>query len=441
MQKSFFRTSFILPTLIFLSILSIAISLRTQSAFAVDTTKVDELKNQIDSHSNKIEQLNKEIETYKNQIDAVSQQAQTLQRDVKNLDLTEKSLTTTIKVTENKIDLAGLTIKQLSKQIAEREEEIDKSTETIKSTLRRLQQAGETPLVTTLLTHDSGTTIWSQMSQLDQLRDEISVKMAELQEYKRDLERKKAAQENQKNSLVSLRSNLSDQKLLVNKTKQTKASLLTVTKNQESNYKKELQARIALRDAFQNELNEYESKLKYELDPSKLPQAGSSPLSWPLSYVKITQYFGMTAFSKTLPQRYHGRGHSGIDMRAAMGTPILAPADGIVLGSGNTDAACPQASYGVWVAIDHQNGLATIYGHLSQYKVNAGDRVVRGQIIGYSGISGYATGPHLHFAVVARDGLRILKREPTRVCPRSFIFPAAGQPAYLNPLVYLPPEK
>ena|SRR5258708_5451936 len=133
---------------------------------------------------------------------------------------------------------------------------------------------------------------------------------------------------------------------------------------------------------------------------------------------------------------YNGLGHNGIDLRATIGTPVKSAGDGVVMGTGNTDLVCRGASYGKWVMIKHNNGLSTLYGHLSLIKVGAGDTVTTGQTIAYSGQTGYATGPHLHFTVLASDAARIVQY-PSKVCKGVYTLPVADTRAYLNPLLYL----
>ena len=85
--------------------------------------------------------------------------------------------------------------------------------------------------------------------------------------------------------------------------------------------------------------------------------------------------------------------HLGLDFRVPSGTPVAAMNDGTVV------LARPLYFEGDFVVIDHGQGLLTLYLHLSEFKVNEGDRIKRGQIIGLSGGTGRATGPHLHVAV------------------------------------------
>ena len=91
------------------------------------------------------------------------------------------------------------------------------------------------------------------------------------------------------------------------------------------------------------------------------------------------------------------RFHDGVDLAAALGTPIVAAADGRVIGAGW------RGGYGEQVEIVHEGGLETRYGHMSRIAAHAGEIVRKGEVIGYVGSTGLSTGPHLHFEVT-RNG-------------------------------------
>jgi murein DD-endopeptidase MepM/ murein hydrolase activator NlpD len=90
--------------------------------------------------------------------------------------------------------------------------------------------------------------------------------------------------------------------------------------------------------------------------------------------------------------------------------------------------------------LEHSNGLNTMYAHLSVISVSKGQSVNTGDVIGYSGMTGYATGPHLHFGVYATAGVKITTlgayRGATTPCQNASM-PVAPANAYLNPLSYL----
>lgn len=94
-----------------------------------------------------------------------------------------------------------------------------------------------------------------------------------------------------------------------------------------------------------------------------------------------------------------GREHKGIDIANAEGTPIRAVADGDVIDAG------PAEGFGLWIRIRHTDGTVTTYGHNLANLVKVGDHVMAGQEIATVGNRGESTGPHLHFAVTAPDGV------------------------------------
>lgn len=85
--------------------------------------------------------------------------------------------------------------------------------------------------------------------------------------------------------------------------------------------------------------------------------------------------------------------HRGVDISARRGTPVIAPADGVVTFTGR------QRGFGREIRISHGFGVVTVYGHLSKIQVAPGDRVHRGDVIGRVGSTGRSTGPHLHYEV------------------------------------------
>jgi hypothetical protein len=92
--------------------------------------------------------------------------------------------------------------------------------------------------------------------------------------------------------------------------------------------------------------------------------------------------------------------HPGIDISAPRGTKAVAPADGVVLAVGRRGA------YGLAIIIDHGNGIITRYGHLEGFNVRAGQRVRRGDVIGFVGSTGRSNAPHLHYEVWLDDKLQ-----------------------------------
>ncbi|ADK99352.1 hypothetical protein MMB232_00038 [Brevundimonas subvibrioides] len=125
----------------------------------------------------------------------------------------------------------------------------------------------------------------------------------------------------------------------------------------------------------------------------------SSMMRTPLDRAtRISSSFGF----RVHPISGYRKMHQGIDFAAGTGTPVVAPADGVVV------EARRWGGYGNWLRVRHANGLESGYGHLSRYGsgIRAGQRVSQGQVIAYVGSTGASTGPHLHYELW-RNGQRI----------------------------------
>ena len=117
-------------------------------------------------------------------------------------------------------------------------------------------------------------------------------------------------------------------------------------------------------------------------------QLADAPSIWPVEG-RVGSSFG----EREDPINGEGAFHPGIDIEAPNGTLVRAAADGDVTGENMG------SGYGRTVVLDHGHDLLTLYGHLSAIAVVPGQHVLRGQVIGYVGQSGRATGPHLHYEV------------------------------------------
>jgi murein DD-endopeptidase MepM/ murein hydrolase activator NlpD len=117
-------------------------------------------------------------------------------------------------------------------------------------------------------------------------------------------------------------------------------------------------------------------------------ELADAPSLWPVEG-RVASSFG----EREDPINGEGAFHSGIDIDAPYGTPVRAA------GEGDVAMAAMASGYGREVVLDHGHSLLTVYGHLSAIAVFPGQHVTRGQVIGYVGQSGRATGPHLHYEV------------------------------------------
>lgn len=393
---------------------------------------VDELKQNIDGHNEKIKKLEEEIKTYEKQIETTGNEAKTLQGAIKILDINQKKISTEIKKTETNIQKTNLTIKNLSGEIGEIEEKINSNIGAISKALNNINQQDQQPLIESFLGGKSLADVLGEYESIDRFQEEVRGQIRELEIYRKELGDKKNQNEGEKKKLLSLKSELGDQNKILDSNKKEKSGLLVATKNKETEYKKILAERQAEKERFERELFDFESRLKRAIDPNSYPSSGKGVLFWPLDNVFITQPFGKTVDSKRL---YTSGTHNGVDFRASRGTPVKASLEGVVEGAGNTDEQRGCYSYGKWILIKHPNGLSTLYAHLDLVKASAGQKVSTGEIIGYSGQTGYSTGPHLHLTLYASQGVEIQKYSSSKNC-KNVTIPVAGINAYLDPMLY-----
>ena len=132
--------------------------------------------------------------------------------------------------------------------------------------------------------------------------------------------------------------------------------------------------------------------LTSNVTPADWLRANSAPNLWPVEGA-VTGSFG----ERIDPFNGEGAFHSGVDISASYGQAVVAPADGIVI------FADFMGGYGRAIALDHGHAITTRYGHLASFAVAFGQYVHRGDTIGYVGLSGRSTGPHLHYEVRIND--------------------------------------
>ena len=164
---------------------------------------------------------------------------------------------------------------------------------------------------------------------------------------------------------------------------------------------RQLDAESAAASEIQAEIAQKQKQLEEERKQNNIVISSETGYLWPLpGYYRLSSQFGY----RIHPITGVAHSHTGIDIPASGGTPILAAKSGQVVTSAY------HYSYGNYVVIDHGNGNSTLYAHMSSRAVSEGQMVTQGQVIGYVGTTGSSTGNHLHFEV--RDNY-------TRVDPES----------------------
>ncbi len=418
-------------------------------ALPANAVLINDLKNKISDKTIKIKEINTEIANYQKEIDSLGYKSNTLKDSIYRLDLTRKKLEAGIEFTQMKINSSVLSISKLSLDITTKSFEINNSNKAIGEMIRKMDDAESDTLLEVILSNDTFSSFFDSIENLRQIQSVVSKNLKKLELLKVELITVKSQKEKQKKLLVNSQSELGDKKKIIENNKSRKYYLLRNTNNKESNYKKLVEEKRTQKEKFERELLDYESQLRITIDPNSIPKPGIRIFSSPLPKMStkscynggtgncVTQFFGNTKFAKT--GAYEGKGHNGVDFRASIGTKVSTVLSGTVTETGNTDAYKGCYSYGRWVLVKHNDGLSTLYAHLNLIKVKPGQVLSTGDMIGYSGHSGYTTGPHLHLTTFITKGVKIVRLGDIKKithCKDARI-PVAPFNSYLNSLDYL----
>jgi len=397
----------------------------------------EELRNKIDQQQGEIAEIEEEIKVYEKQLTEIGREKQTLESAVRELDVSRQKVNANISLAQRKINATSATIEELVEDMEYKEARIDQNQEALAETIRHINASEVDSFLEIVLGNNDISNLWSDLDTLQQFQTVVRGEVVELIKQKAEIETIKGQKELEQGKLVTQKTELSTQRRALDINHQAKNNLLEETESRESTYQELLEEKRKAKEEFEAQLHGFEEQLKFILDPTTIPPMGKGVLSWPLSNVSVSQYFGNTEFSKS--GAYNGSGHNGIDFRASIGTPIKAALAGNVKATGNTDAFKGCYSYGKWVLVEHVNGLTTLYAHLSDIQVSPGQAVSTGQVLGYSGNTGYSTGPHLHFTVYASDAVKVVRLGDVKSrtnCANAEI-PVSAWEGYLNPLDYL----
>lgn len=342
-----------------------------------------------------------EIAAKQSELDKLSQQKQQLESDLKSIQ-NDKSqqmkykdkLDKDISVTQSQINTLNSMITSLQKQATQTQSDIDKleaqmktQLANYKSRIRIMYEEGTSSYLEVLLSSQSYSAFLSRLEIVEsiverdnKIIDELKATNTKLNQAQAVIAKNLSTQESSKKDVEAKKADLASKSAEIQ-------AIIKRLGQDESYYKQQYDIAEQEEKRVQNEINNL-------ISPSSQSSYVGGIFAWPCpGYTTITSPFGW---------RFHpvlkvNKLHDGIDIGAPTGANIVAA------NSGKVVKAEYNTAYGNMVVIDHGGGKATLYGHMSQMLVSAGDSVTRGQVIGLVGSTGYATGPHLHFSVIV-DG-------------------------------------
>ena len=370
-------------------------SIMPMPAFAASSA---EIQKELDSLKDENKAIQAEINAIQRKYDANADDIQALVDQKNAVDQEIALLNTQIININDQIAAYGQLIADAQDQLDLAEEHLTELSQKHKERIRAMEEEGKLSYWDVLFEASSFTDLLDRLNMVDEIAASDQRRLAQMREAADLVESNRDELESGKAELEDTRVQLADtQASLEIKRTESDDILRELIKKQEE-FQLLLDESEAAQDDLMKEIAAKEKELsaaKYEEHLAKLALQGQNPPSdatWytPVSGYTLTSPFGM----RKHPVLGTNRMHNGIDMACASGTPIYATRAGKV-----TTAAYQAGGAGNYVSINHGDGFASIYMHMTHYVVYAGQSVTQGQLIGYVGSTGISTGPHLHFGI------------------------------------------
>lgn len=346
--------------------------------FAVTKAQVDALKT-------KVAEAGKRKNELKNQLSGLTNDLSALQKQISLLD-------SQIEAQQDEIDAQEELLGELTQMIADKTIELEESERQqaeqyaqLRSRLRYMVEHGTTSSLSILLSSDSFSDFLNRyeiirqislrdenlFEQLKAIRDKVLTEKQELEDTKKEAEDTK----------LQMEANKAELEAQMEAKRKQMDSIQLAQKNVKDAYAAMIETEDELMAQYKKAAAEYAAQSTYV----------GGTFMWPLPAGNnvVTCKYGM----RTHPITGKRKLHTGVDLRAATGTKVYAANKGTVTTSGYSSA------WGNYIIISHGGGITTLYAHMSKRSVSKDDKVKQGDIIGYSGNTGYSTAPHLHFEI------------------------------------------
>ena len=360
------------------------------------TPEVDVLNQTLKDKKQNIDQINDKIGEYKKKIEQKEAEKASL---AGQLDLiSNRTAKTELEIEETKaeIDLVDTEVSYLTDQISALNVKLEQDRKLIASILQKMQVADQSFPLQVFFGSKSLSDLFDEAEALQVVNNDLKRTLEQAKQSKQIVEEKREIEKEKQKQLEELTTTLKKEKDHLLEEAGAKEKLIQETQKSEATFNALLQDLRQEQSFINQQIQKLQKDIEGKLNASD-QTADSSVITWPIdpSIKGISAYF----HDATYPFRNLFE-HPGLDLPAKIGTPVPAAAPGYVAW------ARTGRLYGNYVMIIHSNGLATLYAHLSHIDVKVDEFVPRGKKIGAVGMTGFTTGPHLHFEV-RKEGIPV----------------------------------
>lgn len=376
--------------------LSLCLTILPTSAGAARASS--EIKEELGALKDKKADIQAELNSIRQQYNATANQIQDIVNRKDAVDQEIALLHEQVLVLNQEIADYGQLIADSQDELEDAQVRLDELNEKHKERIRAMEEAGKVTYWDVLFKSKSFTELLDRLTLIEEISAADQRRIDEIQNVAREVSNTQTQMLAELTALSQSQAELrsSEAELEIKRTESD--ALLRDLIVQEEAFQLLLDDSEAKQDALMKEIAQKQKELsnaEYEEKLAKLALQGQNPPSnatWliPVSGYTITSPFGM----RVHPVYKYQLMHNGIDMACPMGTPIYATRAGSV-----TRAAYQAGGAGYYVSINHGDGFGSIYMHMTNYVVSAGQQVSAGQLLGYVGSTGVSTGPHLHFGI------------------------------------------
>ncbi len=367
--------------------------------YAADSSSIKDLAKE---QEKTLDAINEKINAYQKILELKEKQGDTLEGQITGLQAQTESLSSQINVTEEQLNKLNSDINQLQNRIDEKSVLIDQQKKILSELLRTYYQDFSHSITPALLSQEETINYLNNANWNTDVSQKVSELLESVQGLRDSLAAEQKSLDEKKQSVDDLREQLAARNEYLQSSQASKERLLGQVNAEKEKYDNQIDDLEKQKEALEQEISDIESGKINQL--VGLPK-GNGQLSYPVKNPRITQGYGKTGYSN----HYTSGMHNGIDFGAEKagksGDLIMAAADGKVVGTGDLG----KFAYGKWIAINHNNGLITLYGHLSRISVSPGKTVKKGDKIGEMGSTGFSTAAHLHFTVYAAKSYEIVE--------------------------------